>query len=117
MPAYEVTTFDVCAQGFERLRSYEEFILCASIDADTDSADLLEQWDGDLQSCDHPNGFDYDAAREAVRAFYESNVRPLFDRKSNPFSLEPTRDDVLPYDQGCTAFLYVRVTGAQFPVL
>lgn len=112
MSAYEVTTFDVCVQGFERLRSNDEFILLAAIDADTNSADLMEQWDGDLQSCDRPADFDYDAAREAMRAYYESSIRPLFDRKSNPFSLEPRSvDDATSFDQddGCTAFLYVRV--------
>src|ERR1700733_1244934 len=116
MPAYEGTTFDVCVQGFERLRSHEEFILITAIDSDSDSADLLEQWLADVDSCERPADFHYDAAPQAGRAYYESSVRPLFDHKSNPFSLEPTRDDIPPYDQGCTAFLYVRVAGAHFPV-
>lgn len=37
MPAYEVTTFDVCASGFERLRSYEELIVTAHISPFTES--------------------------------------------------------------------------------
>ena len=43
--AYEVTTFDVCVQGYERLLSYSEFILVAYIDADTKAPDLSEQWE------------------------------------------------------------------------
>jgi hypothetical protein len=114
--SYSVTAFDVCAQGFERLRSYEEFIVVAAIDDDSNPADLLEQWEADLQSCDRPENFDFDAAREAIRSYYESNIRPLFDRKTNPFDLEPARDDILPYDQGCNAYLFIRVDNARFEV-
>ena len=58
------------------------------------------------------------AARKAVNSYYESNVQPLFARRSNPFGLEPRsveEDEGLDQD-GCNAFLYVRVKGAHFPV-
>lgn len=101
---YEITTFDVCVSGFERLRSQDEFILLASVDGETDSGDLLNEWLADIQSCDREDDFDYEAAREAVRAYYQANVHPLFDRKSNPFDLEPRTDD----GEGCNAYLFVR---------
>ena len=113
--AYQVSTFDVCASGFERLRSYEEFMVVASIDADTGAADLLEQWEADLQSCMRDADFDYDAAREAIRSYYNREVAPLFAKRANPFNLEPSRDDI-GFDEGCNAFLYIHVEGARFPV-
>ena len=117
MPVYEVTTFDVCASGFERLRSYEEFVLLASIDAETDSDDLLDQWLRDIESCMRDDNFDYAAAKQAVQSYYDSTVRPLFYRRSNPFNLEPGREDIgITEEEGYTAYLYVRVEGAHFPV-
>ena len=113
--SYEVSTFDVCASGFERLRSYEEFILIASIDADTDAESLKKQWESDLQCCDRGADFDWDAAKKAIQDFYDSNVAPLFRKRANPFNLEPGRDDI-GFDEGCNAFLYIRVKGAHFPV-
>ena len=60
-PRYEVTTFDVCAAGMERLRNQDEFILVSYIFADTDSADLLADWKADVQCCDRGDTFDYAA--------------------------------------------------------
>jgi hypothetical protein len=109
---YEVTTLDVCVYGMERLRNRNEFILTARIDAETDSGDLLEEWLRDIQACDRPDGFDYDAVREAVTNYYESTVRPLFRRRSNPFNLESGRTDIgldeFDSDTSCTAFLFIR---------
>lgn len=115
MTKYEVSTFDVCANGFERLRSYDEFILSASIDADTDSTDLLAQWTSDLQACDRDEDFDFNAAREAIKTYCDATVRPLFAARKNPFNLESGRDDI-GFNEGCNAFLYIRVEGAHFPV-
>ena len=118
MPKYEVTTFDVCASGFERLRSYEEFILLALIDAETSAEDLLEQWVSDIQSCERGDDFDFDAARKAVEAYHAENIAPLFAKRDNPFDLD-ARDveDEESFDQeSATAYLYVRVEGAHFPV-
>ena len=112
---YEVTTFDVCASGFERLRSYSEFIVAAHIDAETTGAELLETWLSEIDVCDRSDGFDYDAARAAIQDYYDSTVAPLFARRANPFNLEPGRDDI-GFDEGCLAFLYIHVDGAHFPV-
>lgn len=111
--AYEVSTFDVCVSGFERLRSQDEFILLASIDAETDGDSLLEQWLSDIQSCDRFDGFDYRAAETAVREYWNANVRPLFAARRNPFNLDAMRSDIGldEGDEGCTAFLFVRHDG------
>lgn len=116
--SYKVTTFDVCVSGSERLRTYEEFILAASIDAETDSADLLEQWISEIDACGRPDDFDFDAAHEAVSSYYEEKIKPLFARKSNPFSLDPrsVEENESFEGDGCYAFLYVQVQGANFPV-
>lgn len=108
--AYEVTTFDVCASGFERLRSQDEFILLASIDAATDGDSLLEQWLSDIQSCERFDGFDYDAARAAVNEYWNANVRPLFAARQNPFNLDEGRSDIGmdDGDECCNAFLFIR---------
>ena len=118
MTKYTVSTFDVCASGFERLRSYSEFILLASIDAETSAADLLEQWISDIQSCARPDDFDFDAARKAVETYHAENIAPLFAKRDNPFDLD-ARDveDAESFDQeSATAYLYVNVEGAHFPV-
>jgi hypothetical protein len=113
---YEVSTFDVCAIGFERLRSYEEFILTASINADTKGEDIRDQWLDDIEACMRPDGFDYDAARQAVETYWHDVVRPLFDR-NNPFNLEKGCDGIgFDEEKDCTAFLFIRVKGAHFPV-
>lgn len=116
MTKYEVSTFDVCASGFERLRSYDEFILVASIEAETEAVDLVEQWKADLQSCMRDDDFDYEAAEQAIDDYYDAAVRPLFATRKNPFNLEPGRDDIGFDDEGCNAFLYIHVEGAHFPV-
>ncbi len=117
MAKYEVSTFDVCASGFERLRSYSEFIVTASIDSETKGADLLEQWLSNVDACMRDDDFDYDAARTAIQTYYDSTVAPLFAHRVNPFNLEPGRDDIgYDDDEGCTAFLFINVEGAHFPV-
>ncbi len=108
---YEAVTFDVCAQGSERLRILVEFILLAYIGGDTDSGELLGQWESVIQACARPDGFDYDAALECVRAFYLESVAPLFQRKANPFSLEPANEDD-DSSESCVAFLFIRDTQA-----
>lgn len=108
---YEVTTLNVCAQGFERLRSESEFILCAYVWAEDDADSYLSQWLDDIQSCMRPEGFDYDAAEKTVRDYWRDNVKPLWTPRgrmdgSNPFALEskPEDDDNA---ESCVAFLYV----------
>lgn len=115
--AYQVTTFDVCSAGFERLRTYEEFIVVACIDAETGSTELLlEQWNADLQSCERPDGFDFEAAREAIQSYAATNIQPLFNARSNPFNIEASEHDGYGDENPCNAYLFIRVDGARFEV-
>ena len=96
-PKYEVSTVDICAEGNERLRSYSEFILVAHVGARQSVKGIKEQWRDDIQACMRPDGFDFDAARKCVD-----------DAKLSPRDLHGAN--------GCTAYLYIRVEGAHFPV-
>lgn len=71
---YTVTGFDAAVDGMERLRNQDEFILLAYPSADSTVADLRSQWESDLQVCDRPDGFDYDAARATIAEFCEERA-------------------------------------------
>lgn len=109
MSRYEVATFDVCVQGFERLRSQSEFILVAHVDATSTWQDVRAEWLGDVQSCDRFDGFDYEAAAAAVNAFCAANAGRY--RGENPFNLElPAEAECEGEGDSCMAFLYINVT-------
>lgn len=99
-----VTTFDVCVPGMERLRSQSEFILLAYLQPSTTGGNIREQWLDDLQVCERPDGFNYDAARQAIESAVKDYVRPAFRRKRwNPFSVPRAADS----DDGCAAYLFI----------
>ena len=105
MSRYEVTTFDVCTAGFERLRSTSEFILVASVTPDTTRDDLVSQWMDDLQACDRGDNFDYDAARDCVRDF-----APQINTASVLRYVEAPADEDA---EGCNAYLFIRDNAAE----
>lgn len=70
---YTVNSFDDSASGMERLRYQSEFILLAYPHKDSDCADIRQQWLDDIQSCCHPDGFDYEAASAAVNEWCDYN--------------------------------------------
>lgn len=72
-PRYEVTSLDCAADGMERLRNRDEFILLAYPTADSSLDDIESEWLGDINATAQPDGFDYDAAAEAVRAYVRDN--------------------------------------------
>lgn len=112
---YEVLSYDVCVSGFERLRSYSEFMLVTSVDAASSPESLLDGLLSDIQACARPDDFDYDAANALVRDFVASELRPLF-AKSNPFKLEDRKED--DDSEGCSLFVYIQDNrdGAHYPV-
>jgi hypothetical protein len=105
--AYQVGGFDVCVQGFERLRRQSEFILCAYINAETTADGIAQQWRDDLQSCMRPDGFDYDGARLAIDAQMIDINRAYAVRGANPWRLEPVTAEDDGSDNPVIAFLYV----------
>ena len=73
MAKYTVTSFDNSVSGMERLRNQSEFILLAYPWEDSVPVDIRRQWVDDIQSCDRFDGFDYEAAREAVNEWYNES--------------------------------------------
>ena len=116
---YEVSSYDVCVSGFERLRSYSEFMLLTQINAESSAADLLQGLLSDIQSCMRPNDFDYAEADRVVCDYFDANIRPLFS-KANPFGLDPVDENDSDYcdDSAVSLILYVRDVrdGAHYPV-
>ena len=113
--AYEVTTFDVCRPGFERLRNRDEFILVASVWYGMSKLVLLEQFNYDIQACERPDDFDYDAIRKLVTETM-ANVR-MVDvlRYIDPPKVVDDADvddidDIEQEMEGCKAYLYIRDT-------
>lgn len=60
---------DVSADGMERLRNWNESILLAYPAADATPDSLAEDWIRDMSSSDQGDGFSYDAAEHAIRAY------------------------------------------------
>ena len=87
---YSVTSFDACVPGYERLRSNSEFILVAYPRPQWGKRAMMRAFLEDMESVSRPDGFDYRAARQAVRAWFR-------DVKAGRFGIE----------SGNTAFLYV----------
>jgi hypothetical protein len=49
---YTVNSYDVCVQGFERLRTQSEFILTTPISHASTLAELVSELKQDIQCCD-----------------------------------------------------------------
>ena len=73
MPRYEITSLDDSADGMERLRDQDEFILIASPSRGDTPADLGREFESDLQVCARDDDFDYDAARACISAYVQDN--------------------------------------------
>jgi hypothetical protein len=116
--SYQVTTLDCAAEGMERLRDQSEFILLAyASGADIAPDDILEQWLGDLQACERPDGFDYDAARLAIYQWAGTGGRGQIQGELNAASESAMRGDLNWNDESAAEFdsvafrLYVRESG------
>ena len=104
---YEVTSFDVCVSGFERIRSNDEFILVAHVQHNTTQADLEEQFKSDIQSCVRDDNFDYDACNKVVAEFVAKiNLASALYSVEAPLETDDGDNDASEY--GCNAFLYIR---------
>lgn len=111
--AYEVTGFDICVQGFERLHSQNEFILCTPVvreDA-SEKGQVMGELVQDIQCCDRPDTadgepFDYEEARRVVIRFIETNWEGISKQLAG---LEELTDEQREADDwpGCWLFLYI----------
>ena len=68
---FSVTTVDFTVQGYERLRSQDEFILTAYPSKGETGADVLDELIADLDAYARPDAFDYAAAEAALRAYFD----------------------------------------------
>lgn len=75
--AYEVNSVDLCASGYERLRSQSEIILTAYPTLSTSVPDLRDELIADLNSCARPDNFDYDYAREVIWQYFSEEYRAI----------------------------------------
>ena len=98
MATYEVTSLEYCTPGMERLRNRDEFILIAYPSPRAGWPQLIAQWCDDLQTCEREDGFDYAAARAAIRAAFKGR------KGRNPLRAERASYDYEP----TPALLYVR---------
>ena len=106
--SYHVNNFDDSAPGMERLRNRSEFILIACPWEDSTAEDIRKQWLQDIQSCGRFDGFDYDAARQAVESWCDDNSYTLSRALDYLQSeLDGQWDEIADYGEGPVFRLYV----------
>lgn len=74
---YRVTTIDISAEGMERLRNRDEFILLASVDEDSTVESVKSDLLDDIDSCDRGDWFDGDKAECAINEVFDDQRRHL----------------------------------------
>lgn len=101
----KVTHIDYCMQGFERLRSQNEIIVCAwPLPGDT-GAELVKELQSDLRLSNQLGETELDekAAEAAIEtAFKERGWMEL----KNPFDAPPYKED----EDRPTLFCYIQIT-------
>jgi len=108
--AYAVESVDDSADGMERLRNQDQFILLCYPRPDDKPADLLAALLADLDSCMRPDGFSHDSAGAAVRLWYhyEGGQARLASACAEALELPPPECEDMP-DESCLTFrLYVK---------
>jgi hypothetical protein len=91
---YQVNSHDVCVQGFERLRTNDEFILVAYIAPGVTFKALEDALFTEIQVYARPDSFDYVACKKALGEWLESAIEPLYANGNiNPFGLEDVEED------------------------
>lgn len=93
---YECNTSDLCVQGYERLRSRDEFMITIPVWRGITAAEIRDAMKADIQSYMQPEWFDYDAANAGIDAFCEGLRMHLF------ADLEETEEG----EEGCYLFTY-----------
>lgn len=102
--ALRVMTLDICAQGFERLRTRSEFILVAYVSRGSTRASVAEQWRDSLQCCERREGFPWEQARGLIADSAEANGPWI---ESACAELEEASED----SDSCVCLLYISDKG------
>lgn len=108
MARYHVTSLDCSAEGMERLRSQSEFIALAYAGADTSPEDILRELREDLDSCDRGDGFDFDAARDAIQQWAQNGGLSLITWELSQLIKAQARGELSLEDDAPAFRLYVR---------
>lgn len=103
---YTVNSYDICTQGFERLRSQSEFILVTTVYKGVLGEEIRDDLKQQIQSYAQPDGFDYEACRAAIDTFVDENIAGNSVRLFG--DIEPPGED------GEGVNLYVYMTGPGF---
>jgi hypothetical protein len=104
MTEYKINTLDICAQGFERLRTPEEFILTAYVSNSSTKQEIISELHQDINACMREDEFDYDTAKSAVSAYLTGNWEGI---EAQLKGLDDKDEDELDIEEGCILFLYV----------
>lgn len=94
-----VTSYDVCVQGYERLRHDSEVLLPVIIGPDTTIGDIEQDLKQELKVHE---SLDQAAAAAAVDEFLKDHLQWAF-KKPNPFGLSKASED----DEPVYLFVYV----------
>ena len=104
---YTVNSYDICVQGYERLRSNSEFIIPTYVSRGTTVDEIRQDMKDDIQNIMQPDGFDFDACRKAIDEFCDANAHDLAAQLAH---LEEIPEDA-PDDAGCMLFVYMTGPG------
>ncbi len=95
---YTVNSYDVCVQGFERLRSQTEWMITVPVDCDSTRENVRCEMRADIQRYMQPEWFDYDKANAMIDAFCaELDEIPFPD-------VEPADEG----EEGCSLYVYIQ---------
>jgi len=109
MPTYRVTTCDICAQGYERLRNMDEFML-TTIVVNTDSKeDILCALTDDFLGVARRDGFDYAKAKKTYTNYIEENWTDIKRRLKSLDDPEVDKYGDISDDYSIYLFLYVEM--------
>jgi hypothetical protein len=103
---YRVNSYDICCPGMERLRSNSEFILVTTVYKGVLGEEIRDDMKQQIQSCAQPDGFDYEACRQAIDDFIDQNIAGNCARLFG--DIDPPSDN----EEGVN--LYVFMTGPGF---
>ena len=109
MTAYFVSGSDFCTQGFERLRCNSEILLLAYPTARQGANAICQEILQDLQRCQLGEGFNYRAARRAIRKHFSdlaaqwegANALSIFGRDAFPKGSEQS--------EPCAFYIYLTI--------
>lgn len=104
---YQVSTFDICADGMNRMRNRDEILTCAFASPELGADDLRDEWKRDIRNRAWSDDDDDEAAIcAAIDSYVVENGGAI---AAELCTLDPVGDD----EEGLSAFLYIRDVEAE----